>query len=78
VVSTGARDIVFVDRGGGHFEPRNVTLGTRLADMTEILAGLEQGERVVASGNFLVDSESRLKSALGAGGDAPPPAGHAH
>lgn len=79
VVSTGARDIVFVDRGGGHFEPRNVTLGTRLADVTEILAGLEQGERVVASGNFLIDSESRLKSAIGAAGEAPPPpAGHAH
>ncbi len=76
IVGTGTRDIVFVDRGGGHFEPRDVTLGTRLDDATEILAGLEEGERVVASGNFLIDSESRLKSALEAS-SAPPPA-HVH
>jgi Cu(I)/Ag(I) efflux system membrane fusion protein len=77
IVGTGTRDIVFVDRGGGHFEPKEVKVGTRTADYSEILSGLAAGERVVASGNFLIDSESRLKSALEASAEAPPPA-HAH
>ncbi len=66
VISTGTRDVVFVDRGGGYFEPREVKLGLRLPDSVEILEGLAEGERVVVSGNFLIDSESRLKSALSA------------
>jgi RND family efflux transporter MFP subunit len=78
IVGTGTRDIVFVDRGGGHFEPRAVTLGTRLADSTEILAGLAEGERIVASGNFLIDSESRLKSALEASPAPAQPPAHVH
>ena len=63
-MATGARDIVFVDRGDGTFEPREVRLGLRLPEAVEILAGLAEGERIVTSGNFLVDSESRLKAAL--------------
>jgi len=78
IVGTGSRDIVFVDLGEGHFEPRVVTLGTRLADDTEILSGLTEGERVVASGNFLIDSESRLKSALEDSTNPSPAAGHDH
>lgn len=78
IVGTGSRDIVFVDRGEGHFEPRVVTLGTRLADDTEILSGLAEGERVVASGNFLIDSESRLKSALEESTNPTPAASHDH
>ena len=78
IVGTGTRDIVFVDRGGGHFEPRAVTLGTRLAGSTEILAGLVEGERIVASGNFLIDSESRLKSALEASPAPAQPPAHVH
>ena len=66
VLGTGDRDVVFVDRGEGHFEPREVTLGARLDDSIQILKGLHEGERVVTSGNFLLDSESRLEAAVGA------------
>jgi Cu(I)/Ag(I) efflux system membrane fusion protein len=64
VLSSGTRNIVFVDRGEGYFEPREVQVGLRLPDAVEILAGLSEGESVVASGNFLIDSESKLKAAL--------------
>ena len=64
VLSTGTRDIVFVAKGAGTFEPREVRLGLRASDAVEVLDGLSEGERVVTSGNFLIDSESRLKSAL--------------
>jgi RND family efflux transporter MFP subunit len=74
VLATGTRDIVFVDRGDGTFEPREVRLGLRLPEAVEVLAGLAEGERIVTSGNFLVDSESRLKAALeGAARPAPAP-----
>ena len=66
VISSGARDIVFVDRGEGNLEPREIKLGLRLPDGVEVLEGLEAGENVVVSGNFLIDSESQLKAALGA------------
>lgn len=81
VMETGTRDIVFVDEGDGVFTPREVEIGLRLPDKVEILAGLEEGERVLATGNFFVDSESKLRAALeGAArtGSAPPPAGHQH
>jgi membrane fusion protein, copper/silver efflux system len=71
VISSGTRNIVFVAKGEGYFEPREVQIGLRLPDAVEILGGLSEGEMVVASGNFLIDSESRLKSALEA---AAPPA----
>ncbi len=64
VFSTGQRNIVFVDRGQGLFEPRQVTTGVTADGYTEIKDGLSEGERVVTSGNFLIDSESRLKGAL--------------
>jgi len=64
VLSTGTRDIVFVAQGDGYFEPREVQVGLRLPDAVEILGGLTEGETVVASGNFLIDSESKLKAAL--------------
>jgi Cu(I)/Ag(I) efflux system membrane fusion protein len=77
VVDTGTRQHVFVP-AGGRFEPREVTIGARLADRVEILEGLTAGEPVVAAGVFLLDSESRLR----AGGppsqpSADPSAGHA-
>jgi Cu(I)/Ag(I) efflux system membrane fusion protein len=71
VLSSGTRDIVFVAQGEGYFEPREVRIGLRLPDAMEIVEGLSEGERVVTSGNFLIDSESRLKSALEAAA-APP------
>ena len=64
LLSTGTRDIVFVAEGEGYFEPREVQVGLRLPDAVEILGGLAEGETVVVSGNFLIDSESKLKAAL--------------
>lgn len=63
VLDSGRRKIVFVDRGHGLFEPRQVETGERFGDRIEILRGLEAGERVVTAGNFLLDSESQLKAA---------------
>jgi hypothetical protein len=65
VISTGARDVAFVSMGEGKFEPREVRLGVETgAGEVEILDGLEPGEQVVTSGQFLLDSESRVREAL--------------
>jgi Cu(I)/Ag(I) efflux system membrane fusion protein/cobalt-zinc-cadmium efflux system membrane fusion protein len=75
VFQTGTQQIIFVDKGQGIFEPREATLGAKVEGYFEIKAGAAEGERVVTSGNFLIDSESRLKAALegmGSGG------GHSH
>jgi Cu(I)/Ag(I) efflux system membrane fusion protein len=64
VIVAGERRIVFVDRGEGRLEPRKVTTGAASEDKIEILDGLAPGERVVASGNFLIAAESRIQSAL--------------
>ncbi len=69
VVDTGLRQHVFVASKDG-FEPRVVTLGVQLADRVEVRAGLEEGERIVAAGVFLLDSESRLRATGGGGGHA--------
>lgn len=63
VLDSGRVKTVFVDRGDGHLEPRTVETGQRMGDRVEILSGLKPGERIVVSGTFLVDSESRLKAA---------------
>ena len=60
VLRTGDRDVVFVDMGRGQFVPTDVELGGTVADYTEVLAGLEPGQRVVTSAQFLLDSESNL------------------
>jgi RND family efflux transporter MFP subunit len=65
VLDAGERKTVFVDRGNGYFEPRQVQTGERVGDRIDILSGLKAGERIVTSGNFLVDSESQLKAAAG-------------
>jgi Cu(I)/Ag(I) efflux system membrane fusion protein len=65
VIDTGVRKVVIVDRGSGYFEPREVRLGARASDLFEVLDGLKAGERVVTSANFLIDSESKLKEAVG-------------
>lgn len=62
VLDTGLRKTVFVDRGNGYLEPRQVETGERLGDRVEILTGLSSTERIVTSGNFLIDSESQLKA----------------
>jgi Cu(I)/Ag(I) efflux system membrane fusion protein len=64
VMNTGTRSVVFVARGNGTFEPRQVTIGAKADGFYEIRSGVQAGERVVVDANFLVDSESRLKSAL--------------
>ncbi|RME91644.1 MAG: efflux RND transporter periplasmic adaptor subunit, partial [Verrucomicrobia bacterium] len=65
VLRSGTRNTVFVARGGGKFEPRQVVLGPKAEnDQIQILAGLKAGERVVVSGQFMLDSESQLREAL--------------
>jgi Cu(I)/Ag(I) efflux system membrane fusion protein len=61
VVDSGLRKTVFVDLGNGSFEPRLVETGWRIGDEIEVTKGLVEGERIVISGTFLVDSESRMK-----------------
>ena len=63
VLDSGSRRMVFVDKGEGNFEPRKVTTGWRYGERVEILKGLKEGDEVVTSGNFLLDSESRMRSA---------------
>jgi len=63
VLNAGERKTVFVDRGNGYFEPRQVKTGEREGDRIQILSGLSGGERIVTSGNFLIDSESQMKAA---------------
>ena len=62
ILDSGRRRRVFVDLGDGFFEPRPVETGLRLDDRVEIVQGLKDGERIVVSGNFLLDSESRLRA----------------
>ena len=62
IVDSGLRKTVFVDRGNGHFEPRLVETGRRLGDDVEVTNGLAADERIVISGTFFIDSESRMKA----------------
>jgi membrane fusion protein, copper/silver efflux system len=63
IMDSGLKKTVFVDRDKGFFEPRRVKTGWRLGERAEIIEGLEPGERIVVSGNFLIDSESRMRLA---------------
>lgn len=73
VLDTGIRRVLFVEKSEGVLEPREVEVGLRADSYVEILKGVQEGESVVINGNFLVDSESRLKSALEGAGQ-----GHQH
>jgi Cu(I)/Ag(I) efflux system membrane fusion protein len=64
VMDTGSRQAVFVDKGQGRFEPREVKLGHRGSGYVEVRQGIADGEPVVVSANFLIDAESNLKAAL--------------
>jgi membrane fusion protein, copper/silver efflux system len=64
VIRTGTRDVVIVAEGGGRFHPAEVQIGTETAGSTEILKGLKAGDRVVVSGQFLIDSEASLRTTL--------------
>jgi len=72
VLQSGTRQIVFVDRGSGYLEPREVQLGPQANDEYIVLKGLHAGERIVTSANFLIDSESQLQAAIGSYGSPPP------
>jgi membrane fusion protein, copper/silver efflux system len=64
VVPTGSRNIVFLDKGDGKLQPSIVRLGSQVGDAYEVLSGLKEGDRVVASANFLIDAESQVQGAL--------------
>jgi RND family efflux transporter MFP subunit len=63
VLDSGLKKTVFIERGEGLFSPRAVEIGRRFGDRVEIVKGLQAGEKIVVSGNFLVSSESRLQEA---------------
>jgi RND family efflux transporter MFP subunit len=75
IIDTGERKIVFVAHEGGHFEPRAVETGISLEGLVQVLSGLKDGEQIAQTGQFLLDSESRLRAAA-AGGAAPAHSGH--
>lgn len=72
VLSTGNDDVVWVEKEPGAFEPRSVVLGPKYEDQYEVMSGLNEGESIVTSAGFLIDSESQLKSSAGSFG------GHEH
>jgi hypothetical protein len=65
LIDTGERKIAFVDLGDGRIEPREVRVGQQAEGYYELLSGAAEGEKAVTSANFLIDSESKLKAALG-------------
>lgn len=69
VISTGERTIVFVAKGEGRFDPREVVVGVRVSNLYEIKRGLAVGEEVAAGANFLLDSESKLKASISGAGE---------
>ena len=64
VIDTGARQVIFVEKGDGRFEPRNVKVGAQGDGYYHIISGVKEGEKVVTSANFLIDSESSFRAAL--------------
>jgi Cu(I)/Ag(I) efflux system membrane fusion protein len=64
IMPTGTRSVVFVDKSEGKLEPRIVQLGAKYGDIYEVKSGLAEGERVIASANFLIDAESKVQGAL--------------
>jgi RND family efflux transporter MFP subunit len=65
VIDTGTRRIVLVQGGPGRFDPREVELGRRGANLVEVIRGVKEGEQVVVAANFLIDAESNLKAVIG-------------
>ena len=68
VIRSGERNVVVVALGNGKFQPREVRLGVETSDQVQVLEGLREGEQIVVSGQFLIDSESNLKAAVRAMG----------
>jgi hypothetical protein len=75
VFQSGTRQIVFLNRGSGSLEPKEIAVGPRIGDDFVILRGLEAHQPIVTSANFLIDSESQLQAAAGAFVPPPPGAG---
>ena len=65
ILETGERQLLFIHHGGGQLEWRSVKLGAKAGDWVEVKEGLKEGEHVVTGANFLIDSESQLKAAVG-------------
>jgi Cu(I)/Ag(I) efflux system membrane fusion protein len=65
IIDTGLRQMAIIDKGSGYFEPREVQVGSKSDGYYEVIKGLKAGEKVVTSANFLIDSESNLKEAMG-------------
>lgn len=65
VLLTGERAVVFIYHGNGKIEWREVTVGVRAGDLLEIVKGVKEGDKIITSANFLIDSESQLKAAMG-------------
>jgi Cu(I)/Ag(I) efflux system membrane fusion protein len=61
VLETGTRQIVYVEKGEGYFEPREIVVGARGEGLVEVSRGLRAGEKVASAANFLIDSEAQLK-----------------
>jgi RND family efflux transporter MFP subunit len=89
IIRSGERNIAVIALGGGYFDPREVKLGVQSGGYVEVLDGIKEGEKIVISSQFLIDSESNLKAAISqmsghAGMDMskpmeePPPAGEEH
>lgn len=70
ILDSGLRQVVFLSLGDGRFAPRTVKTGRRAEGATEILSGLDAGDRVVAAANFMLDAESKLAEAAGGTGHA--------
>jgi Cu(I)/Ag(I) efflux system membrane fusion protein len=64
IIPTGKRNIAFVDKGEGKLEPHVLELGGKFGEVYAVNSGLKEGERVVASANFLIDAESKIQGAL--------------
>ena len=67
LMDTGKRQLVWVETKPGLFEPRDVKVGARVNDRVQIISGLLRGDKVAATGGYLIDSESQLKGGGGAG-----------
>jgi Cu(I)/Ag(I) efflux system membrane fusion protein len=60
-IDTGTKKVVYVDKGDGYFQPKEVTLGLHGEGMVEVVKGLQAGDKIAAAANFLIDSEAKLK-----------------
>lgn len=71
VIESGQKQVVFLHHGGGRLEPRLIQTGAKTGEWYEVLEGLKEGDHVVTSANFLIDSESRLKAVVESMGGMP-------